>query len=276
MLISHPNLLYLGSKPQKKTIPGSESPEIHALCVWENVVVKAENATHIALLGYGNGASLCKDLLLRQMVRSKEDESEQNRIKAFITIEASHIVEEDDAVDIKDFMNRYAINLECNKNPRGYRLIYRKEKLGCTSISLGLPEGSKEVVNVAESVTLSLNPVFMYMKIALQGGHVAKSFFNAFAKESGHSNPQSAEVTTAPPSDDEMMGMISSPSKEQLATSAPKKEGGFFSRLFGGSRGQSMSKTAKNDTSDEEKITVNDFDLLKIVGKGAFGKVKTS
>ena len=60
---------------KKIPIEGSETPEIHALGVWETIIPKAENCKHIALLGLGNGASLCKDIYLRQMVRSKEDNS---------------------------------------------------------------------------------------------------------------------------------------------------------------------------------------------------------
>ena len=166
VLVLRPNTNSIGEKPNNIPILGSESPEIHALYVWENIVAKAENLNYIALLGYGNGASLCKDLLLRQMVRSKEDESEVNRIRAFITIEASHIQEEDDTSDIKDFVQQVGINLECNSAPKGYNLLYRKDKLGSTSISVGLPDGAKEVSNVAASISLSLNPVFQYLQIA--------------------------------------------------------------------------------------------------------------
>ena len=47
---------------------------------------------------------------------------------------------------------------------------------------------------------------------------------------------------------------------------------GFFSRLFGDKAKGTSGKTAGKEEV-EEKLTVNDFDLLKIVGKGAFGKV---
>ena len=89
------------SKEIKLLIPGSESPEIHALCVWENVVTKNEVAREIILLGYGNGAILCKELLLRQVARTRENEHESNRIRAIIAIEASEIIDEDDGADIK-------------------------------------------------------------------------------------------------------------------------------------------------------------------------------
>jgi hypothetical protein len=256
-----------GERPRKIIIPGSESPEIHALCVWENVVIKSEYVNHIALLGYGNGASLCKDLLLRQMVRSKQDESEINHIKAFITIEASHIVEEDDATDIKDFLSQYAINLECNSAPRGYRLAYRRDKLGCTSLSLGLPEGESEVMNVAASISLSVEPVFNYLAIAVEGQSVASSFVNKFAQSCGHADPSKAEIRTPPGSEDSAAASTPVTPAAQTPKQPPRKS--FFARMFSGSK--SAEKKIKGN--EDEHISVNDFDLLKIVGKGAFGKV---
>jgi len=193
-----------GEKARKLLIPGSETPEIHSLCVWENVVARNETATHIALLGYGNGASLCKEILLRQIVKTKEDENETNRIKAFVTIEASDIIDaDDDAADIKSFINIVAINMECNKAPRGYRLAYRKSKLGCVSVSLGLPPGVTEVVNVAASASLALDPVFKYLTLVSSGtNQVVNKFCTAMAEENGHT-PQSAEVKINPAAADE-------------------------------------------------------------------------
>lgn len=255
-----------GERPKKIPIKGSESPEIHALCVWENVVAKAENANHIAFLGYGNGASLCKDLLLRQMVRSKQDSSDVNKIRAIVTIEASTFAEEDDAVDIRRFVGSLVVNMECNSAPRGYRLTYRKDKLGCTSISLGLPPGASEVTNVAASVSLAIGPVFKYLEIATTGGEVAKKFSEEMAKENGHAFA-SAEVTVNPNAED-----LPPPPSPKTAPATPPPKQGFFSRLFGGGKGANKS-ASKSGKEEDEKLSVNDFDLLKIVGKGAFGKV---
>lgn len=256
-----------GEKPYKMPIKGSESPEIHALYVWENIVPLAENASHIALLGYGNGASLCKDLFLRQMVQ-KDD-----RIRAFVTIEASHIIEKDDATDIKDALGRIAINMESNSAVKGYRLAYRKEALGCSSFSVGLPPGVTEVKNVATSVSLGMDDVFRYLSIAEAGNAVSKNFAQAMAKDNGLDyttavvmiNPSSSaddDLTPLPPS-----GKVEPPK-------SPEKVG-FFSRIFGSSKSQSANSSNKSGDSDE-KLTVTDFDLLKIVGKGAFGKVSPS
>lgn len=275
-----------GKLLKKTPIMGSESPEIHALYVLENIVPQAERLNHIVLLGYGNGASLCKDIFLRQLVRSKSDgQSEVNRIQGFVTIEASTIIEEDDAIDIKTAISEMAINFECSKAPRGYRLAYRKTKLGCTSISVGLPAGKTEVQNVAASVPLAIDMVFDYLKVAQGVSKVARTFAVNVAKANRH-DPVTAEVATNPDAEPE-------PEPEPVAEPAPAaspdtaadpsvkstKGLGIISGMkrlaFGSGSTKAISGgDAKAKPVEEDKpLTVSDFDLLKVVGKGAFGKV---
>jgi len=280
-----------GKLLKKTPIIGSETPEIHALYVLENIIPQAENLTHIALLGYGNGASLCKDILLRQMVRSKADgQSEVNRIKAFITIEASTILEEDDAGDIKTTLNDMAINMECSTAPKGFRLTYRKAKLGCTSISLGLPPGKTEVQNVAASISLAIDMVFNYLITAQAVSKASRTFAFNIAKENGH-DPVSAEMTVNPNADEVEAVDIAKPMASPVSpvVSKPEKSGGIFKRIssnflgtsssskdINNSKGTASSQSTKTEEKvevEEAKLTVADFDLLKVVGKGAFGKV---
>lgn len=269
--------------PVKVPIMNSDSPEIHALFVWENIISKADNIEQIAFLSYGNGASLCKELIVRQMVRSKEDESEANRIIAFASIEGSQIIEEDDADDLKKLLRNITVNMECSQFAKGSRLNYRREKLGCVVLSLGMPEGvTSNLHNVAMSISLALDPVFKFLAIGFGfGRNIGVSFSASFAQECQVDHPN-YDIAT-PPQDDGDEGGDEDGVVDQ-ATSAPK--GGFFSRLFGAkspqeeSKASNPSKQKKRSASTinigvehEEKLTVQDFDLLKVVGKGAFGKV---
>jgi hypothetical protein len=270
----------------KKPILGSESPELHAMYVLENLVPQCESLTHLALLSYGNGASLCKELLLRNMVKSKADgQPDGSKIKAFVSIEASHIVEEDDTIDFKTTVEKMAINMECNQAPRGYRLGYRKKKLGVTSLSLGLPPGQTEVQNVAASISLALDPVFEYLRLAETDRTPSRSFAIAMATAHGH-NPQTAEVTVNPNAADELVMSPPPPAKGPSSptpppATTPKQSGGFLSSILGGgsggAKGGSTSKAngskAVDDAPPNTKLSLADFDLLKVVGKGAFGKV---
>jgi hypothetical protein len=253
-----------GENAVKVPIKGSESPEIHVLNVWENVISRAEAVNHIAFVSYGNGASLCKDLFLREMVNCGP---EQNRIKAFITLEASHIIEKDDASDIRDALGQIAVNMECNSAPIGYRLGYRKEQLGCMCISLGLPPGVTEVKNVADSVMIGMDAVFKYLTIAESGGTVSKNFGVVMARD--HGLDATTAIIMLNPSSEEPESAPTTPTTPK-SEPAPAEKVGFFARFFGGSKSSTPNSRSK---PEEEKLTVNDFDLLKIVGKGAFGKV---
>ena len=166
VLLLRPNTNFItNTDGEKLPIKGSESPEIHALNVWNNIVPKAEQVTHIALLGFGSGASLCKDLFLSEMV---SDEARMNsKIKAFVTIGASHLVEKDDDADTKAVLGALAVNLESNVAPMGYMLDYRRIQLGCASVSLGLPPGQSEFSGDSLAVHLALGPVFGYMHIVV-------------------------------------------------------------------------------------------------------------
>lgn len=251
---------------QKLYIQGAETPEAHAMFVWENIIPKAEKVRHIVLLGYGNGASLCKDLFLRQMVRSKQDEADVNHIRGFITIEASHILEDDDAADIKTALGSMAVNMECKNHPKGYLLKYR-EKLGCPTVCLGVPADASggSVQNVAASCFLALDPVFDYIAMTESVPHaqLSATFVKTAAEKNGH-NPANAVVTVNPNADE----LPATPKKAAQPPTPPPKQG-FFSRLFG----LGNKNSDKYDEGVNDKLTVADFDLLKVVGKGAFGKV---
>ena len=270
-----------GKVIKKTTIIGSESPEIHALYVLENIIPQAESLTHIALLGYGHGAILCKDILLRQMVLSKSDgRSEINRIKALVTIEASTIIEEDDPSDVRAAINDMAVNMECNSAPKGYQLTYRKAKLGCTSISLGLPPGRSEVANVAAGISLAIDMVFDYLVTAQTVTKACPPFVYNVAKANGH-DPNTAEIKVSPvvedqpivdtPTSTKALSRTTSNTSNTSTSETTRKSVSIFSRIF---KGKAKDSGASSPAA-EPKLTVNDFDLLKVVGKGAFGKVNT-
>lgn len=278
-------------KPKKVSIQGSSSPEEHTLFVWDNFIAPQTSATHIALVGYGNGASLCKEILQRQIVRSQGEE--ENRIKAIATIEASLILEEDDAQDVKNVLLTRAVNWESSPAPAGYRLTDRAQRLGCTCLSVG---DSGDVQNVAWSVLTAMESVFRYLRMAVErvnATNLSREFAESEARAAGH-NPETAEAMAHQP---EPEAVEDDDSKQP---EAEKK--GFFSKFFG--RNQSQQRQAApaggaaeptspqaapsspkpvangraganevNLGQGKEKLSVADFDLLKVVGKGAFGKV---
>lgn len=272
ILILRPNTNSFDNGSIKTLIEGSESPEIHTLGVYETMVTKTESK-YIALLGFGNGAMLCKDLYLRQSVRSKEYE-EPNRIKAIVTIEASKMVEVDDGGDIKVLFRDIAVNMEMNEAPKGFQLEYLRKKLSVQTVSLGLPVGVKEKQNEHDSYPVAIDPVFMFLSHAQQiwdlreqeqqTPSISKAFSDTWAKEN-KLDPTTAVIKINPKA-------VVEEKEAPLPLPPPPEKKGFFSSLFGGGSSSTKSQDVVKKSGDD-KLCVEDFDLLAVVGKGAFGKV---
>jgi len=222
-------------------------------------------------------------------------------IQAFVTIEASHIVESDDSDDIRGMLDNMVVNMECcSTATRGVRLAYRKKRLGCLSLSLGVPPGVSEVVNVAVAAHLAIDPVFTYLTMSRErstaaaagGGVSATPLSEAFASYmmTHCSLDVRASVQTTNPNA-EAMGDDGSPraspssptaAAAQAEATKAQKHTSVFGRLMGAIGGSSSSTKSPSGSSggkgsepyrEDGSLAVTDFDLLKIVGKGAFGKV---
>jgi hypothetical protein len=244
----------------KVPIENSQTPEIHAANVFQIIEETCSQVQQIALLAYGNGACLCKDMFIRDALYTP-------KVKAFVTIEASYIIEDDDPLDVKQGLAKIAVNFECNSAPAAYRLLYRDTKLGCTALSVGMPAGATELSNVGASIALSINPVFQYLDMATSGTSytvpLGQMFAASYAVEQKIPTGSDISIKVSPDSED---GLSSAP----IAAAAPERRQSIWQRIFGA--GKTTEK--KSDSGDGSgQLCVEDFDLLKVVGKGAFGKV---
>jgi len=250
----------LNSDGKKIPIVGSETPEIHALCVWENVITQAKNLKSISFISYGNGATLCHDLFLKSTLDPQYD-----IVAAIACIEASVVAEKDDSDDIKQRLMDIAVNFECSKLcPRGSHMQYRDKRLGCSSLSMGLPMGHTDVMNVAVSAYMALDPVFDFLNVAHKNreGNAVKTFVEKFARKCKVDQEMSLITKNPSPDEYEAEDVVKPPA------TTPEKKQGFFASVFGS--GNSMPSKPSDKPRD---LNIDDFALLKVVGKGAFGKV---
>ena len=249
VLILRPNTNSVIDPNTKAKIPirGSESPEVHALCVWENIVPLAANLQNISLLGYGNGASLCHEIFLKSCLSQ-----DLNIVNAVVTIEASQLVEQDDPFDIKDHLSKIAVNFEeSESSPKGYDLRYRQKKLGCNSMSLGLPEGASAIINVGLSASMALEPVFEFLQYSIgndlkSNKNLIKSHVSSFA-EKFQTNPSKAFTDKNPDIFEQQA------EEAELEDEVPPvaEERSMFSRIFGFG-----NKAAAKEPKKEKDLTV--------------------
>jgi serine/threonine protein kinase len=150
---------------------------------------------------------------------------------------------------------------------------FRDKRLGCTSLSMGLPDGQTEVTNVAVSAYMAMDPVFDFLNTAqkaISNGEksastVAYSFPAKFAKKCKITDPTQATIKVCPSG-------IEPDEEEEVPPTTPggTAKPGFFSSIFGSS---TKAAAVKEPTPDDRELVIDDFHLLKVVGKGAFGKV---
>jgi len=269
-----------GGGGRKVFIQDSSSPEEHTMGVWDNLVAQSA-AAEIYLLAYGNGAVLAKDVLIRQLARSKEREDEVNRIVAVACIESSSLLESDDAKDISDFIASRFMDWEQTEFPEGFLVSGTRVKLGCVALSVG-QMGADETRNAAWSVGRAMPSVFRFYDYAVQHSGAEGPIGVAFAREEAlvhHLDPATA-VSPAPAeagaAGDGAAGAAAAAGggadgkRASSRTKSPGMLSGMLRGLLGRSRGEG---SGVGDHDMDRGLTVNDFDLLKVVGKGAFGKV---
>ena len=232
------------SGPRRVPIESSSSPVEHTLSVMD-IIRRRARAKQVFVLAYGAGATLAKDIVQLVLARAAEDVEPAVSLTAIVTVEASAIIDAgEDAADTIAFMRASTLNLETSlEYPAGYRLLLSKQKQGCTTLSLGaLPD---DVTSVAWSVSCALPTAFSFFRhmAALPDGRVQASpepelFARAEARARGLV-PDDATSPLPPPPAAHLRGMGRD--------------------LVGG--------------AGSPPLTIFDFDLLRVVGKGAFGKV---
>jgi hypothetical protein len=167
-----------------------------------------------------------------------------------------------------------AINMECNTAPAGYRLGYLQEKYhGITTVSLGLiPGTTDETKNANATYTYAMEHVFQYLKLTEKTSrNVSGAFVQAIAQQYGHTDVATAIITTNPnPSIFEITN--------KAATKVQIEGGGASSKRGGGSVYQRVRSIFVGTESPKKEweihsLGVDDFEYLKVVGRGAFGKV---
>ncbi|GMH86655.1 hypothetical protein TrVE_jg10699 [Triparma verrucosa] len=251
---------YVNEDGKKCSILTSSTPTEHVITCWDDIIYPQTSAEHIFLLGYGNGGSLAKDILLRQMAK---DNVELNRIKGIATIESSQTVADDDSQDIKEFLTTRSINWDSNNAPAQYKLEKSSKKLGTICLSAGpLPEKDP---NVAFSIQQALDPAFRFFSFihSADTGAGAATSTKAVVQLSRQFHTSEAAALKMSAADCTIPDVAPVEEKKTIISGMKK--------LF--SWRSKPGEAEEEPSGDGKSLGVKDFDLLKVVGKGAFGKV---
>ncbi|EEY63375.1 ribosomal protein S6 kinase, putative [Phytophthora infestans T30-4] len=246
------NTVSVGS--EKIPIPYSSTPELHVRYVWEAYGVRA-SCSQVYIAAYGRGGSLTKHLVCTQpLLRSK--------LAAIAFIESSHRVEADDTQEVRGLLGTRAINWQRSKESPGTQL-QDCTQLGCLSLSAGEPTSPAEQKssNTAWTIAASMDTVFAFFDSA-RGSMPDKvaedELMDEMSRLSQYAYAGAAAMSSAPHQQEHL---------EDAEFHVEEDVGNHLGRRSNSARSSRRSMVISTSMS------VNDFDLLSVVGKGAYGKV---
>ncbi|RQM25714.1 hypothetical protein B5M09_004306 [Aphanomyces astaci] len=254
-------------------IPQSATPKEHLFFVWETFVMPTK--AEISVVAYHRGGALAVSLL---------DKFEDARRKIFriAFIESKHIVNRDTlGASVLEFLGRRTIQWEASVDqPAGGQIVDAQERVGCVCLSLGATDnGDVGVLDKAEDAVfafLMANPtrpgmtaIVKQVRSALRisrrgaGGStrppvekstMARGNSNVFVLGEADGGHQHNHSDSAIPAADSP-----SPDKPSPQYYMPKHV--------------ATARPTTTQPPSVQTISMKDFELVKVVGQGGFGKV---
>ncbi|KAG3228355.1 hypothetical protein PC129_g1110 [Phytophthora cactorum] len=243
------NTVSVGS--EKIPIPYSSTPELHVRYVWETYGVRA-SCSQVYIAAYGRGGSLTKHLVCTQpLLRSK--------LAAIAFIESSHRVETDDTQEVRGLLGTRAINWQRSKESPGTQL-QDCTQLGCLSLSAGEPTSPAEQKssNTAWTIAASMDTVFAFFDSArgsMPDEPAEDELMDEMSRLSQYAYAGAAAMSSAPHQQEHM---------EDAEFHVEEDVGNHLGRRSNSARSSRRSMVISTSMS------VNDFDLLSVVGHTPF------
>ncbi|KAE9219512.1 hypothetical protein PF005_g7846 [Phytophthora fragariae] len=247
------NTVSVGS--EKIPIPYSSTPELHVRYVWETYGVRA-SCSQVYIAAYGRGGSLTKHLVCTQpLLRSK--------LAAIAFIESSHRIEADDTPEVRGLLGTRAINWQRSKESPGTQL-QDCTQLGCLSLSAGEPTSPAEQKssNTAWTIAASMDTVFAFFDSArgsMPDEPAEDELMDEMSRLSQYAYAGAAAMSSVPHQREHLED-----AEFQVEEETPSAGNHLGSR-------SNSARSSRRSMVISTSMSVNDFDLLSVVGKGAYG-----
>lgn len=274
-------------------IRGSASSDEHMLYVWDHIIARAK-ARNVYILAYSFGAKSVLTLI------QQREEQVVKRVNALVFAEGAYQLNPSTTSStVAQFLKQRAINFKGDSQIAvGGHIPAEEEKLSCNCLSVGDLTVSVPTVNnaspaaaptsalskrsssnKARTISLSLETMFTYFVAARDRGCCAAEFISE----------SEAKTRT-------WLGNVI---RHRLDSLKPRKQSRRLSAALGVNASESPHhrKTARRSSLDTDAsssamrastasgrssnvsshhshgVSVNDFELIKVIGKGSIGKV---
>ncbi|KAF1324355.1 Agc protein kinase, partial [Globisporangium splendens] len=269
VIVTNPSTNTVNVGNEKVPIPYSSTPEMHVRYVWETYGTRTA-CSQVYVAAYGRGGALTKHLVCTQpLLRSK--------LAAIAFIESSHRIEVDDTQEVRGLLGTRAINWQRSKEGPGTQL-QDCTQLGCLSLSAGEPRGAEQKSsNTAWTIAASMDTVFAFFESArgsMPDEPVEDELMDEMSRLSEYAYAGAAAMSSAAYLQDHQEDAEILSEDDQGGGNSGYAAGGDAAGQQGSARTRrSSARNSRRSMVISTSMSVNDFDLLSVVGKGAYGKV---
>lgn len=245
----------------------NSSPDEHALYVWDNVISRS-SATNIYILAYSFGAKLVTTLL-----QNREAEVVR-KLKAIVFAEGAYRIDPSSTSPmVGQLLRQRAINFKADSQIAvGNHIPQAEEQLSCNCLSVGDLSASadpslsrKGSSNKARTISLCQEMAFKYFLAVRDKGSTAPSFINeTSSKRSLFGSKIRSRLESIKPTSKQGRRMSNMPD-------GPRSKSARRDSMAGASA--MRASTLSNGSGSHASVSVSDFDLIKVIGKGSIGKV---
>ncbi|RLN61308.1 hypothetical protein BBP00_00005482 [Phytophthora kernoviae] len=272
-----------GGFEREVPIPNSTTPSEHVLFVWDQFITKCKG--QVSIIAYARGGALVKSIL------ETYEDSVRDKIHRIALIESKHEIDHNESPGILELLGRRSINWEASYEPLGAQIVDSQARVNCVCLSLGFMP-SQEADNTPKTLEKAEDPSFAFIGASPSQpgmtavvkhlrGELRKR--KTITKPSSRPRRQSNIIVIGETDGDESSdvsggadeGKNGSKSDETdkikptyyLPKPVPKPSRGSGSGSSGNNSGNGSSGDKQRMVSDK------DFELMKVVGQGGFGKV---
>ncbi|KAF0690327.1 Aste57867_18258 [Aphanomyces stellatus] len=257
-------------------IPQSATPKEHLFFVWNKYVVPTK--ADVSIVAYHRGGSLAVSLL------DHFDES-RKKVHRIAFVESKHVVDRDKfSSSVLEFLGRRTLQWEASVDqPVGGQIVESQERVGCVCLSLGNCGDDRAVLDKAEDAVFAFllaNParpgmtaIVKQVRSALRARKADAKPPTAAATRSNSNVFVLGEADTEQSNSDGILTTndeptIPSPVKDKM-TEAAAPAAAPAQQYYMPKAAPARPKLAPT----HNVISMRDFELLKVVGQGGFGKV---
>lgn len=280
-------------------IPNSSTPKEHVLFVWDQFVSKCKG--QVSIMAFARGGALVKSILETYETSARE------KIHRVAFIESKHEIDPTESFGIRELLGSRSINWEASFEPLGGQIVDSQARVGCVCLSIGyMPDNRVESDSDPRTLEKAEDPAFAFVganpdrsgmtavvrhvrtelrKVRKNGKTIAANN----NKQRRHSNIVILGETDANESSDLSTGdndeKPTTPAAGGSADDKLNKPNYYLPKPIPkparsaspGGNNSSTSSIAATSTSSRDSgrqaVTDKDFELMKVVGQGGFGKV---